>query len=246
MDLSEKKTTLDDTASIYQKREEKTDKEKWKELKGFKAKWEHFKAYYLLKTFIGACIIAFVGYMAYEMFAPEPERLIYVAVLDTVLMNDVTEELQKGFEEYMSMDEDEQETVFDNSMNVSNTRDASSAEKFTVHAYVGDIDVLIAPESVIKQYAGNYILDISYQLPEDLRNVLEERFCYANTVEDGMVTEELLPYGIYITDWTERSPYSNEPIVLAVSGNTGRIENAEKFVRYLMERAEGAQSMKTE
>ena len=46
MDLSEKKTTLDDTASIYQKREEKTDKEKWKELKGFKAKWEHFKLYY--------------------------------------------------------------------------------------------------------------------------------------------------------------------------------------------------------
>ena len=35
MDISDKKTVLDDSASIYQRREEKTDRAKWKELKGF-------------------------------------------------------------------------------------------------------------------------------------------------------------------------------------------------------------------
>ena len=67
MDISDKKTVLDDSASIYQKREEKSDRAKWKELKGFRAKWEHFRAYYLLKTFIWACVIALAGYGIYEI-----------------------------------------------------------------------------------------------------------------------------------------------------------------------------------
>ena len=39
MDISDKKTVLDDSASIYQRREEKTDRAKWKELKGFKVEY---------------------------------------------------------------------------------------------------------------------------------------------------------------------------------------------------------------
>lgn len=246
MDFSEKKTALDDSASIYQKREEKSDRAKWKELKGFKAKWDHFRAYYLLKTFIWACVIAFVGYMAYEMFAPEKERLIYVAALDSVLMTDVMEEIQSGFEEYMGMDEKEQDTMFDNTMNVSNTRDASSAQMFTVHAYVGDIDVLIAPESVMKQYAGRYIRNLTTGLPADLYEALEDKLWYNGTVgteEDSLGAE---PFGIYVTDLIDMSPYCNEPVVLALCGNSKRSENAEAFVRYLLERAEAAQNTATE
>lgn len=238
MDLSEKKTTLDDTASIYQRREEKTDKEKWKELKGFKAKWEHFKAYYLLKTFIWVCVIAFAGYMIYEVFAPEKEKLIYVAVLDTVLMNDVIEELQTGFEERMGMNEKEQDTVFDNTMNVSNTRDAASAQMFTVHAYVGDIDVVIGTESAIKLYAGNYIRNLSMQLSADLYEEVEDRLFYVGTGGQGEDPEYLNPFGIYISDLVEPSPYCNEEIVLAICGNSKRGENAEEFIRYLLQRAD--------
>ena len=241
MDLSEKKTALDDSASIYQKREEKSDRAKWKDLKGFKAKWDHFKAYYLLKTFIWVCVIAFVGYMIYEIFAPEKEKLIYVAILDTAIMNDEMDELQSGFEKYMEMDEDKQESLFNNTMNVSNTKDASSAQMFTVHAYVGDIDVVIAPESVIKQYAGNYIRNLSDQLPTDLYDTLEERFCYVSATGQEGNPEFTHPFGIYITDLVEKSPYCEDPLVLAISGNTKRIENAEAFVRYLLGRKEGTQ-----
>lgn len=243
MDLSEKKTTLDDSASIYQKREEKSDKDKWKELKGIKAKWEHFRAYYLLKTFIWVCVIAFVGYMIYEVFAPEKEKLIYVAVLDTVLMNDVTEDLQTGFEEHMGMDKKKQDTVFDNTMNVSNTRDAASAQMFTVHAYVGDIDVLIAPESVVKQYAGTYIRNLSMQLPEDLYQEVEDRLCFVSANGHEGEPEFSNPFGIYISDLVEPSPYCNEEIVLAISGNSKRGENAAEFIRYLLQRGDGAQDV---
>ena len=161
MDLSEKKTTLDDTASIYQKREEKTDKEKWKELKGFKAKWEHFKAYYLLKVFIWVCVIAFVGYGIYEIFAPDPERMLYVTILDTVIQTDEMEKLEAEYAEYISLDEETQDLYFDNTVMISNQSDPTSAQKFTAHAFVGDIDIIIARESLIKEYAGYYLRPLS-------------------------------------------------------------------------------------
>jgi len=106
MDISEKKTVLDDSASIYQKREEKSDRAKWKDLKGFKAKWEHFREYYLLKTFIWVCVVAFVGYAVYEIFAPEKERLLYVSILDRVIADAEMEEIKTGFETYLSFDEE--------------------------------------------------------------------------------------------------------------------------------------------
>ena len=236
MDVSEKKTVLDDSASIYQQREEKSDRAKWKELKGFKAKWEHFKAYYLLKTFIWACAIALIGYGIYEMFAPEPERMLYVAILDTVVQTDEMEQLEAGYAEYISLDKETQSLYFDNMIMVSNKSDPASAEKFTAHAFVGDIDIIIAGESLIKAYAGHYLLPLSDQLPEDLYEALTEKYCYASAVDqDGNVGEEL-PYGIYIADYAETSPYYNEPVVLAIVGNSKRAENAQAFVRYLLER----------
>ncbi len=234
MDISEKKTVLDDSASIYQQREEKTDRAKWKDLKGFKAKWEHFKAYYLLKTFILVCVIAFAGYAIYEMFAPEKERLLYVAILDTVIMTEDMEELQTGYEEYVSMDEETQELYFDNTIMVSNSADVGSAQKFLTHAYAGDIDVIIARESVLKQYAGVYLRPLSDQLPSDLYEELSELFCYAAPVdEEGNVGEEQ-PYGIIISDYVEVGPYYDEPVALAIAGNSKREKNAEEFVRYLL------------
>ncbi len=236
MDISEKKTTLDDSASIYQKREEKTDKQKWKELKGFKAKWEHFKAYYLLKVFIWACVLGFVGYAVYEMVAPDPERMLYVAILDTVVQTDEMEELRVGYEEYISLDTKTQDVYFDNLIMVSNQSDPTSAQKFTAHAFVGDIDIIIAREGLIKEYAGYYLRPLSDQLPADLYEELSDKYCYARAVDaDGNVGEEL-PYGFYIGEYAETSPYYGEQIVLAVVGNSKRTDNAEAFVRYLMGR----------
>lgn len=236
MDVSEKKTTLDDSAAIYQQREEKSDRAKWKELKGFKAKWEHFKAYYLLKTFILVCVLAFVGYALYEMFGPKKEQMLYVAILDTVVQTEEMEALKSGYAEYISLDEETQSLYFDNMIMVSDQSDPTSAEKFTAHAFVGDIDIIIARESLIKEYAGYYLRPLSDQLPADLCEALSEQYCYASAVDqDGNVGEEL-PYGIYISELVETSSYYNEPVVLAVVGNSKRMENAEAFVRYLLER----------
>ncbi len=241
MDISDKKTVLEDSASIYQKREEKSDRAKWKELKGGRAKWEHFKAYYLLKTFILVCVCAFCVYVVYEMVRPKPERVIYVAILDTAVLNTETEALQKGFEEYFGMDSETQETLFDNSMRISDASDTAGRQKFTTHSFAGEIDVLIAPESVVRGYAGVYLKPLSEQLPTDLYEQVSERFCYASVTEDdGTVVEgSEEPYGIYVTELIETSPYCEEPVVIAICGNSQHEKNAEEFIRYLLQRTSG-------
>lgn len=238
MDISEKKTVLDDSASIYQKREEKSDRTKWKECKGFKAKWEHFKDYYLLKTLIICGVMGLVIYAAYEMLRPRKERMLYVAVLDGVMLNETTEQLQKEYEQYIGVDEEKQETLFDNTMMVSNGRDSASQQKFVAHVYAGEIDVLIAPESVIKAYAGVYLRPLSEQLPADLYSKLSDRFCYAiaedsygNKKDD---TEQ--PYGVYVTDLVEIGPNCREYLVMAICGNSKNVKNAEEFVRFLLQK----------
>lgn len=235
MDISEKKTTLDDSASIYQQREEKSERAKWKELKGFKAKWDHFKEYYLLKVFILACVLAFAGYAVYEMVAPEKERLIYVAILDSAVNPDELSRIKSGYGEYISMDEETQELLFDSSMMISDASDAASSQKFTTLAFAGDIDVVIARESVLKRFAGYYLLPLSEQLPADLYEEVSEVYCYAAPVDEDGQTGEEQPYGFYIDDFVETGSYYNEPIALAIVGNTKKAENAEKLVRYLLE-----------
>ena len=43
MDLTNKKTALDDSADIYQEREEKTQRERWKEMKTVRQKWDYLR-----------------------------------------------------------------------------------------------------------------------------------------------------------------------------------------------------------
>jgi hypothetical protein len=246
MDVSEKKTVLDDSASIYQQREEKSDRAKWKDLKGFKAKWEHFRAYYLLKTFIWVCVIAFVGYAVYETFGPKTERMLYVAILDMTIQSTEMDNLQSGYEEYIALDEETQDVYFDNTIMVSDRSDASSAQKFTAHAFVGDIDIIIAKESVLKQYAGVYLRPLSDQLPADLYEELSDLFCYARPQDEEGNWGESQPYGIYISDFVEESPYYDEPLALAICGNSKRAENAEEFVRYLIARKSEPKEVPTE
>lgn len=236
MDVSDKKTVLDDSASIYQRREEKSDRMKWKELKGFQAKWAHFKAYYLLKTFIWTCVIGFVIYGVYEIFKPEPERVVYVAILDAVVLNEQTDALQKGFEEYFGIDPETQETLFDNSMIISGVSNTAGKQQFTMHSFTGEIDVIIAPESVLQGYAGVYLRPLSEQLPTDLYELVSDRFCYASVMdEDGSyVAGSEEPYGIYVTDLLEVSSYCKEPVALAICGNSGNEKNAEEFIRYIL------------
>lgn len=236
MNIEDKKTVLDDSASIYQRREEKSERTKWKELKGFRAKWEHFKAYYLLKTFIFCCVVAVLIYAGYALFGPKKDRVLYAAILDGVVLEQEMTEIQAGFEEYYGLDPETQETYFTNSLMIS-SNDSTSRQVFATHVYAGEIDIIIGPESVVKDMAGVYYLPLAEQLPADLYAELSERFCYASKKNaEGNAEGVEQPYGLYVTDLIEVSPYCREELMLVISGTSGNEKNAEEFIRYLLER----------
>lgn len=236
MNIEDKKTVLDDSASIYQRREEKTERAKWKELKGFRAKWEHFRAYYLLKTFLLCCAAAILIYIGYALFGPKKERVIYVAILDAAVLETDMEAMQAEFEDYYGVDPETQETYFTNSLMVSSDSSSTSAQVFATHVYAGEIDIIMGPESVVKERAGVYYLPLSEQLPADLYAELSTRFIYATGKGQSEEEQEEVeqPYGLDVTDLVEKSMYCEERIMLVISGTSKNEKNAEEFIRYLL------------
>lgn len=236
MDISEKKTVLDDTASIYERREEKTDRQKWKDLKGFHAKWEQFRAYYLFKVLIWVGVACLAVYAIYSFVKPKKEQILFVAILDNVIPDARRDRIQAGYDELMKIDSEKQETYFDTSMLVSQRGDPNSRSKLTAFAFAGELDVVIARESVFKEMASSYFRPLSEQLPADLYSEMKDRFCSAPEYDDyGKAIEgSEKPLGLYIEDKTGSQNNEGERLVIGICGNTGHALNAEEFLRFLL------------
>lgn len=239
MDVSDKKTVLDNSAAIYQPHEEKTEKETWNDLQGFQAKWNHFRTYYLKTVLISLGLVAVLVYVIYTIFKPQKERELFVAIIDGVVISDDMELLQKEFQEYFMLDEEKQEMVFDNTMLLSVKGDSNSAQRFTAYLFAKELDVVIATESCFRDIAAGCCVPLAEQLPEDIYAQQKDRFCLAAQKDDygEDVEGSEQPYGIYVTDLLSVNPYCSEPLVFAICGNSEHKENAEAFLRFLLQKA---------
>lgn len=238
MNVSDKKTALDDSASIYHPREERTEKETWKELKGFSAKWTHFKSYYLRNSIFILAGVALVVYIIYTAVKPQKERELFVAILDGVMLDEDVVALQQEYEAYFNLDREKQEMVFDTTMYPSVQKDTVSTQKFSTYLFTKELDVVIARESYFQGIASNCFFPLSEQLPEDIYAQYADRFCMAPEQDKyGNVLTEKQPYGLYVTDLLAVNPDWEEPLVIAICGNSEHKENAEAFLRYLLQKA---------
>lgn len=238
VNVSDKKTVLDDSASIYHPHGERTEKETWKELKGFSAKWTHFKSYYLRNFIFVLAGVALVVYIIYSVVKPQKERELFVAILDGVMLDEDVDVLQQEYEAYFNLDREKQEMLFDTTMYLSVQKDTVSAQKFSAYLFAKELDVVIVGESYFQGIASNCFFPLSEQLPEDLYAQYADRFCMASKQdENGNASEEKQPYGLYVTDLLAVNPDCEEPLVIAICGNSDHKENAEAFLRYLLQKA---------
>lgn len=96
-----KKTALDDDAYLYQKREEKTEKEKWSEMNRHQ-RMQYFLDYYLVKLLVFTGIILAVVLFVWNFISKSKEdTVLYVAVVDEVLQTEGTEKLKEELTEYL-------------------------------------------------------------------------------------------------------------------------------------------------
>lgn len=236
-----KDTRLDDSADIYQKRSDKPERHKLKELHG-KAKFQYFTDYYVKLLLIAAVIIAFAVYFVYTVWiAQKEETILNVAIVDYSFLPETLEDVSARFSEYIDIDEEKQKILLDNSYYLS-AGDYSSAQKLSTYIFVGEVDILIAKESVFQSYVLNGSMSsLTDTLPADLYSTLSDHFYYGKVRENETETIEnasgaLGTYGIYLDEcpmFQSQSDPKDRP-VLGIIATGKHPENTLEFIRFLL------------
>ncbi len=231
-------TVLDDSAEIYKPRTEQTEKQKLSEMT-FKEKVTYFNNYYRLKVIVIILLIAGAVYMAYSILSPKPETVFYAAVINSAMDDETVATVQSDFAGKLGIDPKTQEIMIDSSYQLGSEGNVSefsisAQQKLGTYFYAGQIDVIIAPESVFADYArlGN-LSKLSDELPTDLFTKLTDSFYYSETEEDKTSS----PYGIYLDGakiYDKAGNLVDKP-VLGIVVNSKYKQNAVEFIRYLFD-----------
>lgn len=233
-DINKKKTVLGNNATIYQAREQKSEKQKFKEM-SFKEKLVHFRSYYALKLVISLLVIAGVVSLIYNIFKPKVEDALYAIVLNYSINDETVQVMEKEFSDILEIGDMEQVRI-DNSFyfgedNFDVSANSATQMKLTTYLANKEIDIIIAPESLFKNYIQSGFFDnLEGQLPTDLFSKLTDRLYLGKTEE--VPTD--IAYGIVLDDLPL---YENinlkESQVLGIVVNSEKKENGIQFIRYL-------------
>lgn len=232
-----KQTRIDDNASIYERRNPKSERQKLSEMNG-REKWQYFKDYYFKKTVISVLLISLVGYFLYTVLSPKPETVLHIACANYQFSEEQIEQLEQEVADYLGINPNTQEVLFDPSYILSDF-DYSSAEKLSVLAFARELDVLIVPESKFQEYAfSGSLWSLSDQLPTDLYSALSDKFYLSQLRQDEESYENATGpsyvFGIYLDEVELFKNYPTEdPPVLGIVLSGENNENAVEFIRYL-------------
>lgn len=175
--IDHKKSTLDDDASIYQKKEERDDaksvKQKWSEMTR-QEKVSYFKYYYMKPLIIAIIALIFIGYVVYDTAQKSTSPKYYMAVLSEYYMNnDAMENHLSKLEDYWKFEKRES-AEYTTNLSLGNS---SSQSTFVTYLYAGTLNVVIGTEEQLETY-GYHFYDFDALLPEDVYNqVPEEAWC---------------------------------------------------------------------
>lgn len=257
------KTKLDDDAVLYQKREEKDERQKWEKLDR-KGKWQYFKDYYLLKVVLLLVVLAILGSVVYTMVKPRPEIILNVVVINQTMEEGQREAFLTDLSNFLKIDEKEQKIQLEDNyrldMEKVDEMTMASQTKMMANASAGELDVVIADRQTFEHYMEQgMFVDLSQILPEDLYRRLEDQMAEgcvlprtdaepdltesdgaeiteAETGEENGMTE-LLPYGVAL-EQAENYPKDGtygETMYFAIAGVGDHTEEAVRMLRYLFE-----------
>lgn len=235
MEIEHKKTTLEDNAAIYQKGEEreesKSTKQKWKEL-DTKGKWSFFVDYYLFKLILIVAAAALLGSLLYTTLKPRPDEQLYVIMLDNILDLEGTEDYFEKAIEGIGYDPDKNRIMLNDSLS---SQSASDLSNISTYAFAGTLDVLIAPETALQNYAKSSLLAPLEELPADILAAIpeEDRFYYTNEK-----TGELHFYGVRLDDTefykTLNKQGYDRSYTFSITQTGEYMDNAVKLLRYML------------
>lgn len=223
-DNKSEKTTLEDNAAIYAKRDERPAKERFKDLKG-QEKWQFFKDYILIKVIVGIIIIALAASLLYSMFKPKPETLMYVAIINNPFDKDNIETMTDDLTAEIVSDREKEEIRLDSDFYFAGN-EYNARMKFMTLIAAGEIDSMIFPSVEF----GTYIESETYS---ELGTVLSEETL--KKLEGYIVEYEDKRYALDVTEFIENRLTSRltTKYYLACVANSKHKDTFEKLVDYI-------------
>jgi len=227
-----KQTTLGDNAEIYQPRKELTEKEKLRDMP-FKKRVAYLWEYYRLHAFIAIAAIAFVSYIIYGIVTPDVVTKFYAAIVNSPIDPKEFDTVKTDFEKQLQLDPKTEDVMLNSNFYFQSPEDNMQMQQALVtYIATGQVDVIIAPESYIQNYASKgFLCKLSDQLPTDLYSSLTNDFYLSSTEDDP----EKNVYGIYMknSDLYKNHDNSKDPYVLGILANTKHTDNSIEFIHYL-------------
>lgn len=243
---TEQKTILDDSAAIYQKREEKSERQKFSEMKTFSDKIKYIRMYYLAKVLGITTVLALVISVIYTMVKPKPECVLRIAFVNSQFSDEITEEMEQDFinSDYFTLGEME-ELIFDGTTYRMNSVDYTAQMALSTHIMAGDIDMMIAPESYFLDYAFNSTFgNLEQILPQKLKDKVEGQTFSCKLRQDDEEYEDATGdeyfVGVYIENtafWDKYKihDYNKEPLVAGIVISSEHKDNAIAYLNYLFQ-----------
>ena len=196
-----KKTSLDDKAFIYEKRdEEESEKSKWSRMDK-KQKFTHFKTYYLPPLFIAVLVLVVVGFLVYNDVIMKKDVVYQCALLNESAMEMPVEDFGKNYVRALNLDPEKNIASFQffytNSEIASQTGSTAATDLTQVSSmiYAATLDSMIAGEEDFKTYLNNqFFVDLTELLREDELEIIQDYLYIPDTAENT----QKHPYGIYL------------------------------------------------
>ena len=237
----ENKTTLEDTASIYSARDERTPREKLKAFKG-KEKIQYFCSYFLWKyLLIIAGVIALISLIYTMFFRVVPQDRFSVYVINTPFGPNAIERVRDELKDMFVTDEDTEKVTVDDQYYFW-TEDYNYRMVYVAHIASSDADLLILDKNEFYQQVNNeVIIPVKDVLSPELYAELSDYYEYATPKTedvDGeiMIGEEDV-YGLNIKPYLERvnSEYAvPDNYCMAFIVNSKHTGDFDKVTRYIL------------
>ncbi|MGN1205889.1 MAG: hypothetical protein ACI4SQ_02745 [Eubacterium sp.] len=180
IDVRHKKTSLDEEAAIYEKRDEtESEKSRWKKMDK-KQKWTQFKTYYLGPLMVGILVLCVIGFFIYKDVITKKDIAFRCAIVNEVATEIPVNAFSDEFTKYMKLDPDKNLSSFH--LYYTNTQlaqkvgasTASDLSQISSLIYASLLDGMIAGQDDFTTYHNNgFFVDLNEFLTEEEQKVIE-------------------------------------------------------------------------
>lgn len=239
VNLKGKKTSLDEEASIYQKRQDDLpQKERLKQMSG-KEKRIHFTTYYLPTLLIVLAVAGIVFYIVWVDFINKSNIYLHCAILNESISDGTLTELSDQFTESLNMDSSKNKTSFylyytDAEAAMRMKTDAGrDLSEISSRLLASSLDCMIASEKDVKNsYLKNgFILNLEKLLTKEELTRLEPYLYKQDSAEGSIYGIHLNQCNTYQSLFSDRSPMVEDPIFFVITNAT---DEGKKYAKQLI------------